>query len=203
VLRLTRVHFVAPTTRQCHSATISHIGAERARADRRARAFSLALLSLCELALGGAGCAGSSSGQTCAGTIGTNQLPIPAASRLVQFLPDGRVVGIANETLQQLPVSTSTGLPIRQSSHVRDAVAKLRNALAGGLSDNPGGTVQEVWRADGAAVIARSSRVSAYAMIEHGSVRLANIQGTGCWNIADPQFDRFGRAVARAELAGD
>jgi hypothetical protein len=200
VLQLTRVHFVAPTTRQCQSATISHIAAERARAERSAQAFSLALLSLCVLVLGSAGCAGSSSGQPCAATIGTNQLPIPAASRLVQFLPDGRVVGIANETLQQLPVSTSTGLPIRQSSHVRDAVAKLRNALAPGLSDNPGGVVQEVWRADGAAVIARASG-TAYAIIEHGSVRLASIQGTGCWNIAGPQFDRFGRAVARALLA--
>jgi hypothetical protein len=161
------------------------------------------LLSLCVLVVGGAGCAGNSSGQACAGTIGTNQLPIAAASRLVQFLPDGWAVGIANETLQQLPVSASTGLPIRQSSHVGDTVAKLRKALAGGLSDNPGGTVEEVWRADGAAVIARSSRGMAYAMIEHGSVRLADIQGPGCWNIADPQFDRFGRAVARVVLAQD
>lgn len=111
-------------------------------------------------------------------------------------------VGIASETLQQLPVSTSTGLPIRQSSNVRHAVAKLRNALAPGLSNVPGGVIQEVWRADGSDVIARASGI-AYATIEQGSVRLANIQGTGCWNIADPQFDRFGRAVARAELAGD
>jgi hypothetical protein len=172
-------------------------------AEVRERSRSLASLSLCVPVVGGAGCVGSSSRQARAGTIGTNQLPIPAASRLVQFLPDGRVVGIANETLQQSPVSASTGLPIRQSSHVRDAVAKLWKAFAPGLSANPGGTVQEVWRADGAAVIARSSRSMAYAIIEHGSVRLANIQGTRCWNIADPQFDRFGRAVARAVLAQD
>jgi hypothetical protein len=161
----------------------------------------LAVLSLCLLGVVDAGCAGSSSGQACAGTtIGTNQLPLATTSRLVQFLPDGRVVGIAYEALRELPVSTSTGLPVRQSSHLRDAVAKMRTALAGRLSDVPG-IVQGVWRPDGAAVIARSSRGIAYATIERDAVRVADIQGTGCWNIADPQFDRFGRAVARAVLA--
>jgi hypothetical protein len=119
-------------------------------------------------------------------------------------LPDGRVVGIASEALLQLSFpagSNATGLPARRPPRLRAAIAKLQSALAPGLSNVPAQSVQEVWRRDGGALIVRSTRGIAYASIDGGAAHVTTIYGTGCWNIADPQFDRFGRAVARALVA--
>jgi hypothetical protein len=149
------------------------------------------------------GCIGGSgdSGGPCSATIGVNRLAIPPSGRIVEFLPDGEVRGIASIALRQFPTSSTAGLPRRPSRKVQAAVAKLQATLKSELALTPASAIQEVWRGDGRAVIARLMPGSYYVTLAGQEVRKTEIAGTGCWNYGDPQFDGRGRAVARAVLA--
>ena len=164
-------------------------------------AAACVIAGACLVACGCGGASAESEGASCSATIGVNRLPIPAASQVVQFLPDGRARGVSGVVLRSLPVSATAGLPARQSARVQSAVARIQGALKNELAITPASAIAEAWSRDGRAVIARLAPGNYLVTLRDGAARKVQLVGTGCWNFADAQFDAHGRAVARAVLA--